>query len=216
MTAGSESELHAGAESPADDPSAFLERIIGWVVAIASLVAFIAAVILMIEKLRLIGNPDYVPTCSINPVLSCGSIMESDQAEAFGFPNPLLGIVGFGGLAMIGASIVAGVKPPRSMWLAIQAGVTFAFGFVCWLIFQSLYRIEALCPYCMVVWVAVFTLFVYTTLFNLATGNIPAKGRLRTVARVVSGYHGVILTAMLLTVTFLIAEAFWSYWRTLI
>ncbi|HTU15236.1 MAG TPA: vitamin K epoxide reductase family protein [Solirubrobacterales bacterium] len=197
------------------EPGEFLERIIGWLIAIASLIAFLAAVILMIEKLKLIGDPEYVPTCSINPVLSCGSIMESEQAEAFGFPNPLLGIVGFGGLAMIGASIVAGARIPRWMWLTIQAGVTFAFGFVCWLIFQSLYRIEALCPYCMVVWVAVFALFLYTTLFNFTSGNIPAPNRLRSAMKSAAGYHGVILTASLLTVALLIAEAFWSYWRTL-
>jgi len=215
VTVDAGTEVQMGVEPPPDDPTAFLERAIGWIIAIASLIAFAAAVILMIEKLRLIGNPDYVPTCSINPVLSCGSIMESDQAEAFGFPNPLLGIVGFGGLALIGASIVAGTRPPRWMWLAIQAGITFAFGFVCWLIFQSLYRIEALCPYCMVVWVAVFTLFLYTTLRNLSAGVIPVPDRLKPMVRAATGYHGVILTVSLLTVVLLIAEAFWSYWSTL-
>lgn len=215
MTAGARSETQSEAGSPAPDSAAFLKRAIGWIITIASLIAFIAAVILFVEKLKLIGNPDYVPTCSINPILSCGSIMESDQAEAFGFPNPLLGIVGFGGLSMLGAAMLIGVKFPRRTWLVIQAGVTFAFGFVCWLIFQSLYRIEALCPYCMVVWVAVFTLFVYVTIYNLSVGNIGTPGRPSRAVRVAASYHGVILTIAMLTVVVLIAEAFWDYWTTL-
>ena len=215
MTTGARPATRSETGTSASDPAAFLQRAIGWIITIASLIAFIAAVILFVEKLKLIDDPDYVPTCSINPILSCGSIMESDQAEAFGFPNPLLGIVGFGGLSMLGAALLTGVKFPRRMWLVIQAGVTFAFGFVCWLIFQSLYRIEALCPYCMVVWVAVFTLFVYVTIYNLSAGNIGKAGSSNTAIRFAASYHGVILTVLLLTVVVLIAEAFWSYWRTL-
>ena len=57
--------------------------------------ASIAAATLLIEKIELIEDPSYVPSCSINPILSCGSIMVTDQAEIFGFPNPILGIIGF-------------------------------------------------------------------------------------------------------------------------
>jgi uncharacterized membrane protein len=204
-----------GGRGAAADSARFLGRAIGVIIALASLVAFAAAVILMVEKLMLINDPGYVPSCSINPILSCGSIMESDQAEAFGFPNPLLGIVGFGTLAIAGASVALGVKFPRRAWLAIQAAVSFAFLFVCWLIFQSLYRIEALCPYCMVVWVAVFALFTYVTLFNLSSGNIRTPASLKPALEMAVRYHGVILTVGLLAVVLLIAEAFWDYWRTL-
>jgi uncharacterized membrane protein len=217
LTSGAETSVPAGAgNGEPGEAASFLGRAIGPIITIASLIAFAAAVILMIEKLKLIGDPDYVPTCSINPVLSCGSIMESDQAAAFGFPNPLLGIVGFGGLSVIGAAMVTGAAIPRWIWLAIQGGVTFAFGFVCWLIFQSLYRIEALCPYCMVVWVAVFTLFLYVTLHNLTTGNVPVPDRCRRAVAGAAKFHGVILTLALLAVTILIGGAFWDYWRTLL
>ncbi len=215
MTAGARSETTSEAGLPASDSAAFLERAIGWIITIASLIAFIAAVVLFVEKLKLIGNPDYVPTCSINPILSCGSIMESDQAEAFGFPNPLLGIVGFGGLSMLGVAMLIGVKIPRRMWLVIQAGMTFAFGFVCWLIFQSLYRIEALCPYCMVVWLATFALFWYVSLANLVSARIPAPSFLVPVIGFGTRFHGALLTVAILVVVLMVAEAFWDYWQTL-
>jgi uncharacterized membrane protein len=36
-----------------------------------------------------------MPSCSINPILSCGSVMTTPEAEAFGIPNLLIGIAGF-------------------------------------------------------------------------------------------------------------------------
>ena len=45
-----------------------------WVL-IAGVVGLAAALTLTIEKIEILINPDYVPSCSINPVLSCGSVM---------------------------------------------------------------------------------------------------------------------------------------------
>ena len=64
-------------------------------VLIAGVLGLAAALTLTIEKIEILINPDYVPSCSINPVLSCGSVMITPQASAFGFPNPLIGIVSF-------------------------------------------------------------------------------------------------------------------------
>ena len=47
-----------------------------------------------VEKIEILINPDYVPSCSLNPVLSCGSVMITPQASAFGFPNSLIGYRG--------------------------------------------------------------------------------------------------------------------------
>ena len=43
--------------------------------------------------------------------------------------------------------------------------------FVHWLIFQSLYRIGALCPYCMVVWAVTISLLVMFATFAFAAGS---------------------------------------------
>ena len=53
----------------------------------------LASLTLTVEKIELLIDPSYVPSCSINPVLSCGSVMVTHQASVFGFPNPLIGIV---------------------------------------------------------------------------------------------------------------------------
>ena len=36
-------------------------------------VGLLAAAMLLIEKIALIQDPDYIPACNINPILSCGS-----------------------------------------------------------------------------------------------------------------------------------------------
>ncbi|WP_442816071.1 vitamin K epoxide reductase family protein [Streptosporangium sp. NBC_01810] len=70
-----------------------------------------AAFTLSVEKIALLKDPAYVPTCSINPILSCGSVMITPQAEVFGFPNPLLGIAGFAIVTTTGAGLLAGAVP---------------------------------------------------------------------------------------------------------
>jgi len=185
-------------------------RLLPWLLLIGGAIGLLAASVLTVEKIAILRDPTYVPSCSINPVLSCGSVMTKPQAEAFGFPNPLLGIAGFAIVASIGAALLAGAAFRRWFWLGLQAGATFGVVFVHWLIFQSLYRIGALCPYCMAVWTVTIAIFWYVTLHNL-NRYLPAPPTLSLITR----YHGVVLTAWTVLLLALIGEQFWSYWRTL-
>ncbi|MDG9675810.1 vitamin K epoxide reductase family protein [Micromonospora sp. DH14] len=189
----------------------FAARIIGWVLAVGGAIGAAAALTLTIEKINVLTDPSYRPSCSINPILSCGSVMSTPQAAAFGFPNPLIGIVGFSVVTTTGVAVLAGARLPRWFWLGLQLGVTFGLGFVHWLIFQSLYRIGALCPYCMVVWVVTIAIFWYVTLYNIHHEQ-PFAPRASTLLR----YHTVVLTAWYLIILVLIGEQFWFYWRTLL
>ena len=51
----------------------------------------LASWVITLDKFKLLEDRDFTPACSLNPVVSCGNIMKSDQAAAFGFPNPMLG-----------------------------------------------------------------------------------------------------------------------------
>lgn len=187
-----------------------------WVLVVGGLVGFGAAFTLLVEKIALLKDPSYVPSCSINPILSCGSIMQTDQAEAFGFPNPILGVAGFAAVTTVGVAVLAGATFRRWFWLGLQAGTVFGITFIHWLIFQSLYRIGALCPYCMVVWVVTGPLFWYTTLHNLQARRRPLPAPLRRAVRGAVAYHGVVLTAWYLLIIGLIANRFWDYWSSLL
>ncbi|TDD58052.1 vitamin K epoxide reductase family protein [Kribbella antibiotica] len=178
-------------------------RSLPWILLIGGIIGLAAAAVLTVEKIALLRDPAYVPSCSINPILSCGSVMSKPQAEVFGFPNSLLGIAGFAVIVTVGVALLAGATFRRWFWIGLQIGVTFGAVFVHWLMFQSLYRIQALCPYCMVVWAVTIPIFWYVTLHNV---NRPKLTRL----------HSVPLTIWAVVVLSLIGEQFWSYWRTLL
>lgn len=191
-------------------------RQLALLLALGGLVGLVSAVVLLVEKIALIADPRYVPSCSINPVLSCGSVMTTPQAEAFGVPNPLIGVAGFAVVTTVGVGLLAGARYRRWFWLGLQAGVSFGAVFVHWLIFQSLYRIEALCPYCIVVWIVTIALFWYTTLRNLTAAHASLPRPTRRATEVVAGYHGVVLTGWYLTILALILFQFRTYWQTLL
>lgn len=184
---------------------------LGVLLATAGAIGVIAAVVLLIEKMNVLANPDYIPSCNLNPVLSCGSVMSTPQAEAFGIPNPIIGIVGFAIVAAIGSGLLAGARYAPWFWGATQVGVTFAVGFVHWLMYQSLYVIGALCPYCMVVWAVTIPIFWYVTVRNLRAFGTPKR-----LVTAVTEYRGAVLTGWYLIVLALIAQRFWGYWTSLI
>ncbi len=93
-----------------------------WWVLIAGITGLAAALTLTIEKIELLINPAYVPSCSINPVLSCGSVMITHQASVFGFPNPLIGIGAFSVVVVTGVLAVAKVRLPRWYWIGLTIG----------------------------------------------------------------------------------------------
>ncbi|GHE39788.1 membrane protein [Streptomyces cellulosae] len=206
-------------ESPVPDAQPVApvgQRLVAALLTLGGAIGFLAAFTLTVEKIALLKDPSYSPSCSINPVLSCGSVMTTPQAEVFGFPNPLLGIAGFAVVTTLGVILLAGAVLPRWMWWTLQAGVVFGVVFVHWLIFQSLYRIGALCPYCMVVWTVMIPVFWYTTVHILTRGYLPVPDGVRRSARAVAGYHGVVLTAWYLIIAVLILQRFWLYWTTLV
>ncbi|MEE1786318.1 vitamin K epoxide reductase family protein [Streptomyces sp. SP17BM10] len=191
-------------------------RPFAWLLLVGGALGLFASAVLTLDKLRLLKDPSYVPSCNINPIISCGSIMRSEQAEAFGFPNSLLGLAGFAVVTAIGAGLLAGASYRRWFWLGLQAGTVFGIGFVTWLMYQSLYRIGALCPYCMVVWVGVVALFWYTTLHNLRSGVIPVGRGLRPVVREAARYHWVVPALWYAVIALLVLDRFWYYWSTLL
>nr|WP_246241221.1 vitamin K epoxide reductase family protein [Mycolicibacterium madagascariense] len=180
-----------------------------WVL-IAGAIGLIAAITLTIEKIKLLQNPAYVPSCSINPVLSCGSVMVTPQAAAFGFPNPLIGIAAFAVVVVTGVLVVAKVRLPQWYWVGLAVGTLLGAVFVHWLIYQSLYVIGALCPYCMVVWSVTIPLLVVVT--SIALRPLAHNG----FARVLYQWRWSLVALWFTGLILLILVRFWNYWSTLI
>ncbi|WP_258011084.1 RsmD family RNA methyltransferase, partial [Mycobacterium avium] len=68
-------------------------------------------------------DPAYVPSCTITPILSCGSVMITPQASLLGFPNPLLGLVAFTVVVVTGLLAVTKVVLPQWYWMGLTAGL---------------------------------------------------------------------------------------------
>ncbi|WP_297008936.1 vitamin K epoxide reductase family protein [uncultured Corynebacterium sp.] len=137
-------------------------RLYGLAVTLLGAVGLYMSGLIMYDKIELMKDPDFVPACTINDVISCTDVMQSSQASVFVFPNPFIGLFGFGVVITVGVALLAGARFRAWFWYGFLAGLVFAVGFVHWLAFEAVYSIEALCPYCMVVWSVVLPLFLIT------------------------------------------------------
>ena len=94
----------------AGTPGSYSDRQLGFWLVGAGLIALISSAILVYERLQIYIDAGHSTVCDINALLSCGTVMRTPQAEAFGFPNPFIGLVGFSIVVTIGAAIMAGAR----------------------------------------------------------------------------------------------------------
>jgi uncharacterized membrane protein len=196
---------HGTTDAPGD-----VSRLSALWVLVAGILGLGAALTLTYEKIEILIDPQYVPSCSINPVLSCGSVMVTAQASVFGFPNPMIGIVAFTVVVVTGVLAVAHVRLPRWYWTGLAIGTLLGVAFIHWLIFQSLYRIGALCPYCMAVWAVTIPLFVVVA--SIALQPLQSNAA----ARVLYTWRWSLVALWFTALILMILVRFWNYWSTLL
>jgi uncharacterized membrane protein len=138
---------------------------------ICGILAFLAAFTLSVEKLEIIKNPDATLSCSVNLVLNCASVMKTPQASVLGFPNSYLGIMGFAIVVAVAVGGLLGVRYTRSYLLTAQFFYGLGLIFAYWLFFQSVYVIQVLCPWCLVVTATTTIIFEALLRYNLRENN---------------------------------------------
>ncbi len=209
MSVATPATVETGASHP--EPTGVpVGRASAWLVLIAGVIGLLASSTLLVEKIEMLKDPKFVPSCSINPVLACGSVIGTPQASVFGPPNPLFGIIAFTLVIVTGVLAVARVSLPRWYWVGLTIGTALGVVFVNWLAFQSLYRIGALCPYCMVVWSVTVPLFavVAAIAFRPAGSNPVSHGLYQ--------WRWPLVTLWFTAILLLILVRFWDYWSTLL
>jgi uncharacterized membrane protein len=191
-----------------------LPKSLPYILVIGGIIGYVCAFVIMFDKVKILENPHYIPSCNLNPVISCGSVMQSKQANAFGFPNPFIGLGAFPVVAVIGGAMLAGARFKRWFWLGLNAGLVFALGFVHWLFFQSVYRIHALCPYCIGVWIVCITSFWYVTFYNIDNGHLqlPKNKAAQQTYAWIRHHHLDLLVLWFIIITVLILKHFWYYY----
>ncbi|MGW2008491.1 vitamin K epoxide reductase family protein [Streptomyces sp. G7(2002)] len=181
---------------------------------ITGALGILASWIITLDKIELLKNPNHKPACTFNPIISCTNVMQSKQADVFGFPNPMAGLVGFGAVVAIGMALLAGARFRRWYWAGLNIGTGLAAVFCMWLMVQSLYHINSLCLWCTLTWCVTILMFWCTTVHNLKHGIIPAPAGLR---RVVLEFHWVLPVLWYGVIALLILTRWWtSFWSTLL
>ena len=176
------------------------ERTIYIVMLAAATAALIAAFTLSVEKIHLLENPDAVLSCSFNVVLNCSTVMQTPQSHVFfGIPNMFIGMVAFPVIVAVAVAGLWGVKFPRKFLLVANAGVLLGTVFAYWLFFSSLYVIQVLCPWCLVVTTACTFMFAAFVHLNLKQNNFNLKKAMNEKVQkfLEKGYHQLIVASWL-------------------
>lgn len=191
-----------------------LPRVLPYILIAMSVIGFFASFILTYDKLQILQDVNYDPFCNINPILSCGSVMDTDQASLFGMPNTIFGLIAYSMLFTFGVLLAGGAKVKRWVWVGAQIAAVAGVVFMHYLFFQGVYRINAICPWCFVVWMVTIPIFWYITLYNLREKNIKLPSSLQPMADFAQRHHGNVLVVWYLAIFGILLERFWYYWST--
>lgn len=142
---------------------------------IFSLLALLAAFDLSVEKIRLLLHPEAQLSCSLNAVLNCASVMKTPQASIFGFPNSYLGLMFFPITAAFAVMGLLKTTFDRKVVLLLEVMAGFALIFSYWLFFQSVYVIQILCPWCLLVTLSTTVIFATVTCYMLHQNSLQLK-----------------------------------------
>ena len=147
---------------------------------LGGIAALVAAFVLTLDKFKVLEDPNAVLSCSMNIVLNCSTVMETWQSHLFGFPNMLISLMAFPVLIAIAVLGLSGVKLPH--WFLISSIVALFLGFLFsyWLFFESVYVIQVLCPWCLVVTTSMTIMLASYLHFNLKENTFKLKEALNT------------------------------------
>jgi uncharacterized membrane protein len=169
---------------------------------VSSVLSLIASLVLSIDAIKLAAEPSGPLSCNINSVLSCGTVAKSWQSQLLGFPNAFLGLMTEPVVITIAIAGLGLVTFPR--WFMRVAHVVYGLGlvFALWLLSQSFFVINALCPWCLLVTASTIT--VFSTMSRVVmlenTWNFAPERQEKIVAFLDKGWGRVIYTGAYATI----------------
>ncbi|GAA3770399.1 hypothetical protein GCM10022240_23340 [Microbacterium kribbense] len=152
-----------------------------WLI-IAGVIGWWAAFQLTVEKIAGLVHPGTKAGCDFSILVQCTENLDSWQGSVFGFSNPIIGLACWVAPIVVGAAILAHARFAKWFWVLFWFGFLFAIVFVGWLIYQSIFVINTLCPWCMVTWSVTIPSFFAVTVHLLRSGAVPIGAAVRRVA----------------------------------
>jgi uncharacterized membrane protein len=134
--------------------------------------SLLAAFVLSVESIEIAKNPNAQLSCSINAVINCATVARHPSASLLGFPNSFLGLVAEPVVITVAIAGLAGVKFPRRFLFIAQIFYAAGFIFAYYLFFTSMFVIQALCPWCMLVTLSTTFVFFSMARYNIREDNL--------------------------------------------
>jgi len=181
---------------------------------ISTTYGLLASFVLTMEKIHSLIDPVYVPSCSINPIISCANAMNSAQAELFGIPNSLFGIIAYTAFFVIAMLLLVGVKFPKLIWIFLGIGSLLAVIFVHYLIIESIFFMHVICPWCFGLWITTPLLFIAIIKIGVSQWR-SAENTVAKFVQNIAKHSATLLTIWYVVLAAAIITVFWEFWASL-
>lgn len=198
---------------PLKSPQLTWQSALPYILLIGGLLGMLASFTLTYDKIHVLQDASYQPSCNLNPIISCGSVMKTQQASLLGVPNTVFGLIAFSMLTMYGLALLAGAAFKQWLWRLAQLGATAGMVFMHYLFFQSVFRIHTICPWCFLVWMITIFVFFSLTIYNVRMRHLPGSVK---IAPFINKYGNDIVIIWYLIIFGTLIVKFWYYWSTLL
>lgn len=126
----------------------------GLIVFLGGAIGLVASIMLTLEAYWRALKPKTVFSCDVNAKLSCSAVAGSWQSTLIRLPegpvpNAVLGIAAFTVILTLGVVYACGVRMPTWFNWLFRLGVVLELVFASWLLYQSMFVIKAMCPWCL-------------------------------------------------------------------
>lgn len=192
------------------------QRFVAIGLVILAALGLLASLWLGYETLQVMKDPSYTPACNVSPVIGCSSVMASDQAEIFGIPNPVFGIMGFTALMTFAAISLFGVKVTDRLWQLVSTVALLGTVFMLYLFATSLLVIGSICPWCSLLWLTTIAIFGLVSTHAAAIGAFDVSKRIKKLARWWAEYSLPVIVALYVLMLALVFIRFSDYWLSLV
>lgn len=170
---------------------------------IGAALSLLASFVLSVEAIELARNPGAELSCSVNVVLNCATVAKHESASMFGFPNSFLGLIAEPVVITVAIAGLAGISFPRRFMFAAQLGYSFGFAFALYLFYLSMFVIQALCPWCLLVTATTTLVFFSITRYNIRENNLylPKKAQKAALKFIEKDYDKLLLGILMVGLT---------------
>lgn len=139
-----------------------------------SLVGLVSSFMLTLEYIHKLQDAQANLICDINVFVTCAPAMQSTAGRLFGFPNIIIGLVGFTVPITTAMAMFAGARMRSWYWIGMQLGMIFAGGLITYLQWFSAFELGRLCLWCMIIWAGTIPLVTLVTFYNGVHGHLGA------------------------------------------